>query len=259
MNGRAAKKLPFVNQCICATRFSLYPATGFGVIHMTAVDLALFDDHPVLLDGLSTILSECDGFTVVGTGGSAADALSVSTSRKVDVAIVDLDMPGNVFEVIQALRAQSPDTRILIFTASVAIEHAVRALEAGAHGYVLKGSTIGELTDAIRTVMKGDTYLTQGFAVKVISALRNASARKAALQALRLSLREEQVVRLLLRGKTNREIAGSLKISEKTVKHYMSILMQKLHARNRIEVVLAAQKLRDEMPGAPALQNGYQH
>jgi DNA-binding NarL/FixJ family response regulator len=164
----------------------------------------------------------------------------------VDVALVDLGMPGNVYEAIQSLRAKAPDTKILVFTASVAIDHAVRALEAGAHGYVLKGSTIGELTDAIRAVFKGETYLTQSFALKVISALRNTSARKAALHALQLSLREEQVVRLLLRGKTNREIADSLKISEKTVKYYMSALMQKMHARNRIEVVLAAQRLNGE-------------
>lgn len=226
---------------------------------MASADLALFDDHPVLLRGLAAILSECREFNVVGTGSCASDALSVATARNVDVAIVDLGMPGNVFEAIQSLRATSPDTKILVFTASVAIDHAVRALEAGAHGYVLKGGTIDELTDAIHAVMKGDTYLTQSFAVKVISALRNASARKAALQAARLSLREEQVVRLLLRGKTNREIADSLAISEKTVKHYMSILMQKLHARNRIEVVLAAQKLRGEPPGAPASPNGYEH
>lgn len=226
---------------------------------MSTVDLALFDDHPVLLDGLATLLSDYSDFAVVGTGTSASDALSVSMSRKVDVAIVDLGMPGNVYEAIQSLRAKAPDTKILVFTASVAIDHAVRALEAGAHGYVLKGSTIDELTDAIRAVFKGETYLSQSFALKVISALRNTAARKAALQALQLSLREEQVVRLLLRGKTNREIADSLNISEKTVKYYMSILMQKLHARNRIEVVLAAQKLHSDLLGGSVPSSFYTH
>lgn len=226
---------------------------------MSTVDLALFDDHPVLLDGLATLLSDHSDFAVVGTGTSASDALSVSMSRKVDVAIVDLGMPGNVYEAIQSLREKTPDTKILVFTASVAIDHAVRALEAGAHGYVLKGSTIDELTDAIRAVFKGETYLSQSFALKVISALRNTAARKAALQALQLSLREEQVVRLLLRGKTNREIADSLNISEKTVKYYMSILMQKLHARNRIEVVLAAQKLHSDLLGGSVPSSFYTH
>lgn len=210
---------------------------------MSKVELALFDDHPVLLDGLSSVLSESDDFTVVGKGVSAADAVSLSFSRKVDVIIVDLDMPGNIFEAIRKIRMQSPDVKILVFTASVAIDHAVRALEAGAHGYVVKGSTASELAGAIHSVMGGDIYVTQSFAAKVIAALRNATARKMALQAMRLSLREEQIVRLLLRGKTNKEIANSLHISEKTVKHYMSLLMQKLHVRNRIEVVLAAQKL----------------
>lgn len=226
---------------------------------MPKVGLALFDDHPILLDGLSSILSKSDEFAVVATGSSAAEALSLSLSCNVDVIIVDLDMPGNVFETILRIRAQSPDIKILVFTASVAIDHAVRALEAGAHGYVLKGSTASELADAIRSVMNGDTYVTQSFAAKVIAALRNATARKMALQAMRLSLREEQVVRLLLRGKTNKEIANSLCISEKTVKHYMSLLMQKLQVRNRIEVVLAAQKLTADAADPISSAVAYRH
>ncbi|MEF9606103.1 response regulator transcription factor, partial [Paracoccus sp. PXZ] len=124
--------------------------------------------------------------------------------------------------------------------------------------YVIKGSTATDLAEAIRTVMRGETFVSHTFASKVIAALQNASLRKRALQAIRLNMREEQIVRLLLRGRTNKEIGQQLRISEKTVKHYMSILMQKLHARNRIEVVLAAQKLQaeaQEPPGsAPYMQ-----
>lgn len=226
---------------------------------MSVIYLALFDDHPVLLDGLSSVLSNSGEFKIAGKGSTAADALAVSSSCNVDVVIIDLDMPGNVFETIPQIKAQSPETRILVFTASVAIDHAVRVLEAGAHGYVVKGSSASELEDAIRTVMSGDIYVTQRFAAKVIAALRNATMRKMALQAIRLSMREEQIVRLLLRGKRNKEIADSLQISEKTVKHYMSLLMQKLHARNRIEVVLAAQKLNaDAMDNMPA-SSSYRH
>jgi DNA-binding NarL/FixJ family response regulator len=134
-------------------------------------------------------------------------------------------------------------TRILTFTAATGIDDAISALEAGAGGYVLKGSTGEELIDAVRTVHAGDTYITASYAAKVVAGLRTASLRKSAIEAMRLSLREEQVLRLLLRGSTNREIATTLEIGEKTVKHYMTILMQKLNVRNRVEVVLAAQQL----------------
>lgn len=95
--------------------------------------------------------------------------------------------------------------------------------------------------------MRDEIYVTQAFASKVISALQNSALRKRALQSIRLNVREHQIIRLLLRGKTNREIAEKLSISEKTVKHYMSVLIQKLQVRNRTEVVLAAQKLQIEV------------
>ena len=91
--------------------------------------------------------------------------------------------------------------------------------------------------------MDGETFISQSFASKVIMALRNESMRRIAAQAIKLSIREEQVVKLLLRGRTNKEIATGLGITEKTVKHYMTVLMQKLQVRNRLEVVIAAQKL----------------
>ena len=137
----------------------------------------------------------------------------------------------------------SPDTKIVAFTAATGVDSAIRALDAGANGYVLKGSSAQELIQAIESVRHGETYITQSFASQVIAALRNASLRRVAAEAVRFSIREDQIVRLLLRGKTNKEIAVALKISEKTVKNYMTILMQKLHARNRLEVVIAAQAL----------------
>jgi len=100
-----------------------------------------------------------------------------------------------------------------------------------------------ELIQAVEAVRHGETYITHSFASQVIAALRNATLRRVAAEAARFSIREDQIVRLLLRGKTNKEIAVSLEIGEKTVKDYMTILMQKLNARSRLEVVIAAQKL----------------
>ncbi|MGO4917862.1 LuxR C-terminal-related transcriptional regulator, partial [Pseudogemmobacter sp. W21_MBD1_M6] len=123
------------------------------------------------------------------------------------------------------------------------VDHAVAALEAGARGYVLKGSSEDDLIEAIHAVHAGNTYITADFAAKVVSGLHTASLRRASAAALRLSTREEQVLGLLLRGNTNLEIAEALSLSDKTVKHYMGMLMKTLKARNRVEVVLNAQQL----------------
>ncbi len=150
-------------------------------------------------------------------------------------------MAGDVYGAIATSIIVSPNTKIVAFTAATGVDSAIRALDAGANGYVLKGSSAQELLQAVEAVRHGETYITQSFANQVIAGLRNASLRQVAAAAVRFSIREDQIVRLLLRGKTNKEIAIALNISEKTVKNYMTILMQKLNARNRLEVVIAAQ------------------
>jgi DNA-binding NarL/FixJ family response regulator len=210
---------------------------------MSTVSIALVDDHPLMIEGIVTLLSRAQGLQVLSTGSTAKDIVDISSRFHPDVIIVDLSMSGDVYAAITTSINISPNTKIVAFTAATGVDSAIRALEAGANGYVLKGSSAGELIQAVESVRHGETYITQSFASQVIAALRNAPMRRAAAEAVRFSIREDQIVRLLLRGKTNREIAVSLKISEKTVKNYMTILMQKLNARNRLEVVIAAQAL----------------
>ncbi len=210
---------------------------------MTVVSVAFFDDHPILLSGVVSIFNENKDFSVVGVGTCADDVGKVLSKQTPDVIVVDLNMPGHILSAIAQTVKSGIGTKVLVFTAMTTVEHAIAALEAGATGYVLKGSSEEDLISAIQAVSNGDTYITPGFASKVVAGLRNTSLRRAAADALRLSTREEQVLRLLLRGMTNREIAGELSLSDKTVKHYMTILMQRLHVRNRIEVVLAAREL----------------
>lgn len=221
---------------------------------MNKVSIGFFDDHPILLEGLVNIFSRFNDFTIVGRGSTAADAVKAAMTRHLDVIVLDLAMPGDAFDAISTICLERPETKMIAFTASVGVDSAVRALDAGASGYVIKGSTAEELYGAIHAVLRGETFITQSFATKVISALRDATLRRAAAQAIRLSIREEQIVRLLLRGKTNKEIALRLSISEKTVKHYMTVLMQKLSARNRIEVVLAAQRLNPDFGLSPEMR-----
>lgn len=207
------------------------------------VSLAFFDDHPILLEGLVGIYSGKEEFVVVAQGGTALDALRIAEDLKPNVIVMDLNMPGDPMAVIQFLSEKHADIRIVVFTAASSIDLAVQALKIGVSGYVLKGSQASELHQAIKAASAGETFVTPCFASKVIMALKSDEARKAAGVDARLSYREVQIVRHLMRGSTNKEIASGLSISEKTVKHYMSVLMQKLAVRNRLEVVLAAQKL----------------
>lgn len=215
---------------------------------MSTVSIGLVDDHPLMIEGIVALLSRAPGLRVLSTGSTAKDIIDISLRFHPDVLIVDLSMAGDVYEAIAASIKLAPLTKVVAFTAATGVDSAIRALDAGASGYVLKGSSAQELIQAVDSVRLGETYITQSFASQVIAALRNTSLRRKAAEAVRFSIREDQIVRLLLRGKTNKEIAISLKISEKTVKNYMTILMQKLHARNRLEVVIAAQKLSEREP-----------
>lgn len=212
---------------------------------MSKTSVALVDDHPIMIEAISSILSRANNFDIVATGKNARDAIEICVRERPQILILDLNMPGDAFAAISTITSASAAPKVVAFTASTGVESAIRALDSGASGYVLKGSSAQELIEALTVVEAEETFIAQTFATRVIAALRDTSIRRKAAEAVKLSIREEQIVRLLLRGKTNKEIAGVIKISEKTVKHYMTILMQKLQVRNRLEVVIAAQRLEE--------------
>lgn len=217
---------------------------------MSTTTIAVIDDHPLMIEAIHSLLARTPGFEVIGTGATAYDVVELCRNDQPQVAVVDLSIPGDVYSAIENAIKISPSTKIVAFTASTGVDSAIRALDAGASGYVLKGSNTAELIQAIASVQVGETYITQSFASRVIAGLRDASLRRKAAEAVILSIREQQIIRLLMRGKTNKEIALAIKISEKTVKHYMTALMQKLQVRNRLEVVIAAQKFNERQAAA---------
>lgn len=207
------------------------------------VSVAFVDCDPILLEGLVSLYSGKSDLEIVAKGENAVDALKIVEEISPHVLVLDLSMPGNAMAAIERIGQNYQGTRIIVFTANSSIETAIQVLNFGVAGYVLKSSSANDLHEAIRAVHDGDIFVTAGFATKVMMAMKTADLRRCTQAQKRLSLREEQIVRYLLRGSTNREIAACLGISETTVKHYMTVLMQKLDARNRVEVVLAAQKL----------------
>lgn len=203
------------------------------------VRVAFVDDHPILLEGLVSLYKARADLDVVAMGHTAIDALNILENHYPDVIVMDLSMPGDSFAAIHLILTSYPDTKVIVFTASSAIQPAVELIEAGISGYVLKGASSSDLHHAIISAYGGETYITPGFATKVIVSMKTSELRRKAQPSERLHHREEQIVSGLLKGLTNREIGVNLNISEKTVKHYMTSLMSKLGVRNRVELVIA--------------------
>lgn len=206
------------------------------------VNIALVDDHPTLLRGIEALLSEDSRFQVVGTGGRADDALRLAEDVSPDVVILDLSMPGDVYATIEQI-ARKPLAKVLVFTAYDDVNLAMRALDAGAQGFVLKGRPTTDLGDAIESILGGELFVSPDFSKKLMAGYRHRSRREKGLKQAKLSARERQLVDCLLQAKSNKEIARTLTLSEKTVKHYMTNLMNKLGVRSRVEVVLAVQAM----------------
>ena len=215
-------------------------------LKLTATRIAFVDDHPTLLRGIAALFSADERYDIVGTGMSADEAVELAAKFAPDILILDLSMPGDAMAAIRTIGERTPATRIVIFTAFANVELALKALDAGAHAFVLKGRPTEDLYAAIDAVRAGQLYVSPDFSQKLMSAFRNRTKREKELQSAKLSAREKQLVECLFEAKTNKEIARTLQLSEKTVKHYMTNLMNKLKVKNRLEVVLAAQALRDK-------------
>lgn len=181
-----------------------------------------------------------DDISVVGTCHTADDAMRLVENERPDVIVTDLSMPGDSFAVIEKIVRQFPLTKIVVFTASANVGPAVELIESGIAAYVLKGGSSTELHEAIRMASRGETYVTPGFATKLIISMKAVELRRKTQSTLMpLHLREEQIIACLLKGMTNQEIGDTLHISEKTVKHYMTSLLQKMNVKNRVQLVIA--------------------
>jgi DNA-binding NarL/FixJ family response regulator len=213
---------------------------GEGVVQ--AISVAVADNHPLIVDGLSNIFASHSEYRLVSIGRSLAEAFDIARQQEPEILILEPGMDGRSYDCIAQITKVTKSS-VLAFTSLSGVEPAVRAFDAGAKAYTLKSNPVAELLSAMSAIRSGDTYITPIFATKVIMALRNDTARRKTSPAIKLSFREEKIVQMLLAGRTNKEIGMQLDIREKTVKHYMTILMQKFHVRNRLEVLLAAQKL----------------
>lgn len=205
---------------------------------MREILISLFYNSPLLSDGIIGVLSSREDYTVSPNFADIAGTQNLTVENRTDILIIAVDDAERIVDMIEKTFHYSRNLKVIVISASTNIEHIMQALDAGATGYLTHRSTQEELLECVQSVLGGDTFVSPCIATRLIASLRTAALRKAATQKLRLTLREEQIVALLRKGKTNREMADELALSEKTIKHYMTVLMNKLAARSRLEVVL---------------------
>jgi len=206
------------------------------------IRILVVDDHPVVREGLIAILSTQTDFHVAGQAEDGQQAIELFRETQPDVILLDLEMPGmDGVEVLREIKKFRPEVRAIVFTAFDTDERILTAVRAGAKGYLLKGAPRAELFQAVRIVSDGGSLLQPIIASRLIERISNATP--AGVSVEKLTDRELEVLNFLAQGKTNKEIARSLAITERTVKFHVSSILGKLGAGNRTEAVtLAAQR-----------------
>lgn len=206
---------------------------------MTTIRILVVDDHPIVRDGLVAVLRTQPDFEIVGEAGDGRAALRLIASQQPDILLLDLEMPDlDGVGVLRALQQDGQMVPAIIFTAFDTDDRIVEAVRAGARGYLLKGAPRDELFHAIRVVYGGGSLLQPVIASRLMQRLN----RPEAALPEALTEREMEVLTFLAQGRTNREIAEQLVITERTAKFHVSSILGKLGASNRTEAVILAKE-----------------
>ncbi len=199
------------------------------------IKVLLADDHAIVRHGLRGIIEESGAMTVVAEAANGKSAVELAKTKNPDVAVVDISMPDiDGLEVTAQLKHYCPEIPVLILTMHEEDQYVIRAIEAGAKGYITKQSAPEQLVDAIHKVTAGGRYLTEAAAESLALRVAKGAGQKSFLDAL--SRRELQVLRRLAMGHTNREVAEAYGISIKTVDTYRLRVLKKLNLRNNAEI-----------------------
>ena len=205
-----------------------------------AIRIVVVDDHPLFRDGVVHTLRGAAGLEVVGEAQSADEAVRLAREHLPDIVLLDLNIPGGGLAAARAIAAACPVTKIIVLTVSENEDDLVAALKAGARAYVLKGIAGKELVNRVRAAHAGEVYVAPTLAASLLVEMTRAPRAENPLDEL--TEREREILELVASGATNREVGLRLYLAEKTIKHYMSNILQKLHVRSRVEAALLAQK-----------------
>ena len=216
----------------------LTPHRGLTHDH-ASLSVAIIDDHPLFREGVVDTLHSSRTADVVGVGGTADDAVRIAKEERPDILLLDLSIPGSGIEAVRSVSRVCPVVKIIMLTVSENEDDVAQALEAGAKGYVLKGTSGPELLKAMLAVSRGESYVAPDLAARLLT---HRQEPQPAPVLAELTKREAQILAQVARGLTNKEIARDLSLREKTVKHHMTNVMQKLQVRNRLEAAMIFRK-----------------
>ena len=200
------------------------------------IAVLLVDDHEVVRVGLRSLLARERGIEVVGEAGSAAEAVAQASRLRPDVVVMDVRLPDRSgVEACREIRAETPEAQVIMLTSYADEEAVFASIMAGASGYLLKQIRGQELVRAIETVAAGQSLLDPAVTQKVLEKVKRLAAGHQLDEITSLSAQERKVLALVAEGKTNKEIAAALGLSDKTVKNYLSRVFEKLNLSRRAE------------------------
>ena len=216
---------------------------------MDKIRLVIVDDHSIFREGLLSVLSTEPDIEIVGEGASAEDALRLARELLPDIIFLDISMPGGGLNAAQSIVENYPVVKIIILTGSEGEAHVLTALKTGARAYVLKGVAARELVNILHMVQSGEIYVTPTLAASLLSEM-TAGPRNDPSESTfkKLTEREHEILALIAAGTSNKEIALQLHLTEKTVKHYVTNILQKLQVQNRVQAAILALKNQPVQP-----------
>ena len=198
--------------------------------------LHVVDDHEVVRQGLVALLDRRQGFEVVAEAGTAAEAVEQARRYEPDIVVMDVRLPdGSGVEACREIRAQRPATRVVMLTSYPDEEAVLSAIVAGASGYLLKQVRARDLVSALEAVGRGESLLDPAVTEKVLERVRRIATGTASDDLAALTSQEQKILLLVAEGKTNKEIASDVFLSDKTVKNYVSSILSKLNLERRAQ------------------------
>ncbi|HJT63619.1 MAG TPA: response regulator transcription factor [Candidatus Limnocylindria bacterium] len=207
--------------------------------------LLLVDDHEVVRQGLRALIERRPAFLVAGEAGTVAEAIAAARHLKPDLVLMDVRLPdGSGVEACRAIRDELPATRVVMLTSYPDEEAVLAAILAGASGYLLKEIRGRDLVAALESVGRGDSLLDPAVTERVLARVRRMAAGDAQDELAELTSQERKILLLVAEGKTNREIAAEVFLSDKTVKNYVSSILSKLGLQRRAQAAAFVAKHR---------------
>jgi two-component system, NarL family, response regulator DevR len=206
--------------------------------------LLIVDDHEVVRQGLASMLDRRPGFQVVAEAGTVAEALDMARRFQPELVVMDVRLPdGSGVEACRDIRAEFPETRVVMLTSYPDEEAVIAAIIAGASGYLLKQIRARDLVAALEAVGRGESLLDPAVTGKVLERMRRIAANDQPDELSALTAQERKILALVAEGKTNKEIAAEVYLSDKTVKNYVSSILSKLNLERRAQAAAFVAKL----------------